>query len=130
MGLSRAIKKNNDEHILRIRIICSDTRALINEVEKALLKSKIIDTKAFKFIEDKKHEVDALCSRYSSHLEECTIDFIHVDNVLLDTVKFQANEIKASIVNFSNNLPETVRKNFPSYLLRNNLLPSSRVTNL
>lgn len=130
MGLSRAIKKNNDEHILRIRIICSDTRALINEVEKALLKSKIIDTKAFKFIEEKKHEIDALCSRYSCHLEECTVDFIHVDSVLLETVKFQANEIKSSVISFSNNLPELVRNNFPSYLLRNNLNSVSKTSNV
>ena len=126
MGLSRAIKKNNDEHILRISIICSDTRALIEEVEKALLKARIIDSKAFRFLEDKKNEVETLCGRYSAHLEECTQDFINAKSDTVEAVKMQSGEIKASVVNFTHNLPETVRNNFPSYLLRNNPRIGSR----
>ena len=118
MSLSRAIKKNNDEHILRISIICQDSKGLIEEVERALLKANIIDSKAFKFIEDRKNEVDALCKRYTNHLEECTQDFINVDAEMVERVKLQTAAIRSSIVTFTQHLPEVVRKKFPSYLLR------------
>ena len=126
MSLSRAIKRNNDEHILRISIICQDSKGLIEEVERALLKANIIDSKAFRFVEEKKAEVDALCKRYTSHLEECTHDFINVDAEMVERVKLQAASIRASVVAFTQQLPETVRKKFPSYLLRT--IPSASIS--
>lgn len=94
----KELERGNDEHLMRIQLICKQAKQYIQDIEHLLLQNASYHVHTLQLIEEHKDELETLCKQYTFHINECTFDKIRIQQETVEYVKQVAEQIKQKVV--------------------------------